>query len=301
MNESNMFDTSPQQEEDVLLQTQGGHVRRKAKSVSPSYESDSTEGLDSASKRRKVTPTMDQVLPELCKRIMSWGNLRIGRGCDPFANCNGGETRMGCFVLIERHGEAGVECPVAFMDLDELVYALDKGITEQQSEDGHRFTTFCKYREADGKITKEKKTIESIGITLNVRPRSDRAEEELEWVEELHFGDSSEKREVIKRMYTSGLNFSLASSFDLSGAKTNFSFKMQFPKCARWLTYPMFSGKNLYYWFKVESGGILKAMRGKSDIKKGSGTVMYKTSTCSSVHEMFTAMENMIILPKQWK
>jgi hypothetical protein len=29
--------------------------------------------------------------------------------------------------------------------------------------------------------------------------------------------------------------------------------------------------------------------------------VMFKTSTCHSVHEMFAAMENMIILPKQWK
>ena len=273
------------------------------KSVSP-YASESFDDDDNdiETKRRKTTRSMDQVFPHLCYRIMNWGNFRLGRGCDPLASIGRGDTKFGCFALIETYeDEAGVRCPVTFTDLDELVYALEKGMTEQESEDREKYTVFYKYREADGRTTKERVKDPSRNIDLVVRPKSEAVEDELEWKETFVYdsgvvGD----RQIIKCLYTSGFNYSLSTSFDLKGAKAKFSFKMEFPKCARWLTYPIFSGKNAYYWFQVERG-VLRAMRGKADHKKGKETMIYETPVCSNVHEMFTIMENMLILPRQWK
>ena len=74
-----------------------------------------------------------------------------------------------------------------------------------------------------------------------------------------------------------------------------FSFNKQFPKCNAWLTY----SSSIAYYMTLEFG-ILKAMKGKINPKKGEN-VVHETLKHDSLHALFADMESQLVLPKSWK
>ena len=75
----------------------------------------------------------------------------------------------------------------------------------------------------------------------------------------------------------------------------NFSFAKQFPQCTAWLTHPCGTS----HWMFLERG-VLHAVKGKHNPTTGE-KVVHRTLKHTSLHAMFTDMEDQLVLPKAWK
>ena len=202
-----------------------------------------------------------------------------------------------------------------FTDMDECVYAFDRGIEKQMSPGFPTFTTLETYREADGPTIVEERFKNRPDMQLQFRvhvrpyplavPRSAYVEEMKEDMIPCESGiigipGGPSDRKLIRRWSRWVFNYSLADadSFSLEEVTKDFSFSKQFPKCARWISYPHTSGKNAYAWFDIECGK-LNAYKGKAK-RDNSHSHSFSTMKHDNLHDMFIDMEKQLVMPKSW-
>ena len=314
-----VLDTYPMYDNDCVEISEAEKKRRRIAS-----EMSDIEGNVSAAEKGKLrkiisempiecNKRMDEALPFLSRRLCKENGVKmvLGRGHDPFlvdqfCRIWGGasDELAPCAYISSLISEK------EFTDMDECVYAFDRGIEKQMSPGFPIDTTLETYREADGSTIVEErfKNRSDMQFRVHVRPyplavpRSAYKEEMIDGLIHCDIGIPSRPgdRKLIQRRSRWAFNYSLADadSFSLEEATKDFSFSKQFPKCAKWISYPYTSSKNTYAWFEIECGK-LNAYKGKAK-RDNSHSHSYSTMKHDNLHDMFIDMEKQLVMPKSW-
>ena len=260
-----------------------------------------------------LTITMDEAYPSLRFRLLLEHGVRleIGNGSDPmpskiaecvWARIWGGDAQAAY--------DRSLECFHAFDDMDEAWLCFDRAIQKQTSPDFPAMTRVKEYkRRTTGEVYRQSDDCcLDLGVVANVLPAAvpkQLYKKEMERdLPTYNTGLPNADEDPLQRAWSRYcFNFALDGDWqnqqeeedEQRAAAPNFSFIKQFPKCTAWLTHPCGTS----HWMFLERG-VLHAVKGKHNPKTGEN-VVHRTLKHTSLHALFTDMEDQLVLPKAWK